>query len=246
MDLTTVTKKEPFKYAIANQKEIVADMSTAVVPKVLLVVHSWIQSKMYYVVKYDAINNPDECKQFALKFASHRSLFLNDRRTRIEIDGSLITVCANNWVTCDKIVGETLNYTVEYYISMLNGFPHTIFFRINNAEESYREKIEYFINSLLGEEVKPICAPMVSSNVELIDNQEFGDNDSNSTAIKIDSDINTTDDYHQIIVYKPIKFPDLSTHHVIIYRGNPIIVPKYITQTGLVVLGIFMVVWIIT
>lgn len=240
MDLTIVTKKEPFKYAIANQKEIVADMSTAVVHKVLSVVHSWIQSKLYYVVKYDAINNPDECKQFALKFASHRSLFLNDRRTRIEIDGSLITVCANNWVTCDRIVGETLNYTVEYYISMLNGFPHTIFFRINNAEESYREKIEYFINSLLDEEVKPICAPTINSTVELIDNQEFDD-----TTIEVESDVVNYNN-QQITIYKPIKFPDLSTHHVIIYRGNPIIVPKYVTQTGLVVLGIFMVVWIIT
>jgi hypothetical protein len=231
MDIVSVDKKEPFKYAVANQKEIVADMSKAVVHKALSLVHSWVQSKMYYVVRYDAINNPDECKRFALKFAANPMLFLNGRRTGIEIDYSLISVCAGNWIQCDKLFGEELNYTVEYYISMLNGFPHTIFFRISNAEESYKEKIEYFINSLLGEDVKPISAPNVSSNIELIDVTSDGTDDD--------------DDSQQICLVHPIKMPNSSTHHIIIYRGREIIVPKYITKTGLVVLGICVVAWVI-
>lgn len=234
MDIIIADKKEPFKYAVVNQKEIVADMSKAVVPKILSLVHSWVQSKMYYVVRYDAIHNPDECKRFAIKFAAHPLLFLNGRRTGIEIDYSLITVCAGSWISCDKLVGESLNYTVEYYISMLNGFPHTIFFRIDNTEESYKEKIEYFINSLLGEEVKQVNGQSVKSKIETIDTQ-----------IDVESD-ETEDDDQQITIYEPrIQF-DPSTHHIIIYRGYPIIVPRYITKTGMVVLGICMIVWVTT
>ncbi|AYV76976.1 MAG: hypothetical protein Barrevirus6_14 [Barrevirus sp.] len=130
-----------------EQKQIIDEMSQLISP--ISTIHSKYNSLLYYVLKYNVIDNFDYCKKFVIFFSNNSKIGQGLKRVAMEFDNVAITLSINYWVTVDQLINEQLNYKIEYYIHTVNNLPHTIFFRIRNSEESYEAKLKYFIDSIL-------------------------------------------------------------------------------------------------
>ena len=105
----------------------------------------------YYVMSFDIINDYKECKKIATKFSNNTDDYAGIHRKEIQFDEVHYTLSVDYWVECNKINENKIDELIEYYIYTEKFVPHTIYFRIKKKYKKYREKLEYFINSIINE-----------------------------------------------------------------------------------------------
>lgn len=148
----TVKKEKMIINKYDNQNAIVKSMTHQISSNWISSIYNIITMKSYFVLSYDIKNNFKECTKFAFTFSKHPKFFLGNSRTEIQFNDINLTLSINNWIECKSVINILLNCIIEYYIHTINNLPSTIYFRIKKTEESYEDKLKYFINYILEDE----------------------------------------------------------------------------------------------
>lgn len=212
MKVIKYDQSKPFTNAINFQKDIVKSMSGQISSGWFSSVYNTVSAKSYFVVKYDAKDNFEECTKFAFTFSKYPKLFLGNSRTEMQFNDVNLTLSINDWIECKSLINGLLNCSIEYYIHTINNLPATIYFRIKNNIESCEEKLKYFINSIL-EDQSHLIETNDTYDIENID------------------DIYDVDDIEDLIVEHPIR-----QLQIIPYQKYTFIFPKIVTPQGVAVI----------
>jgi len=152
--LTTKMEEQPlsnsFERKKNDQQETITQLSNTVASRGFGYIYKKYMTHNYHFIKYDILKNSNECKKIAIIFSKYPDIFSGKKRTEIQIDDASVTLSTNDWIKCESLPMCQLDFYVEYYIATIKNLPVTIFFRINKSITDYEDKLNNYLDYLIG------------------------------------------------------------------------------------------------
>jgi len=144
-----VVANNQLRNAFQSQQLVVKSMNALTTKGFFASLFTFVSNDTYYVVSFNVLEHFDICRQLAVKFSKHPEVFLGKHRKEIQFDDVALTLSVDSWVKCTRLYEFQMDTPIEYYLHTEKFVPHTIFFRIKKKHSQYREKLEFFIESLI-------------------------------------------------------------------------------------------------